>query len=134
LIKIKSIKLTLNKSQRIKKKRIFDELFKSGFSKTKHPVRIVWIETDLVEANSLQTAYVVPKRLFKSAAIRNLLKRRIKEAFRINQQEVLDLLNENKKQYAILFMYSSNKQSDYLNIEKSVKHLLSQFIKSNELD
>lgn len=127
-------KLTLNKSQRIKKKRIFDELFKAGKSKNKFPIRMVWVATDLIEKNNLQTAFVVPKRLFKSATVRNLLKRRVKEAFRINQIEIVEHINQSEKKFAILFMYSNNEIQDFKIIEKSVKYLLQHFIKANELD
>jgi len=95
---------------------------------------MVWVATDLIEKNNLQTAFVVPKRLFKSATVRNLLKRRVKEAFRINQIEIVEHINQSEKKFAILFMYSNNEIQDFKIIEKSVKYLLQHFIKANELD
>ena len=65
----------------------------------------------------------VPKRHFKRAVRRNLLKRRIKEAYRLNKG-IIDSLGVD-----IMFIYSSNQIADFSQIESDVKGILSKLAK-----
>ena len=47
-------------------------------------------------AHPVAMAVSVPKRLFKKAVDRNLLKRRIKEAYRLNKASFYDLMVQDK--------------------------------------
>lgn len=70
--------------------------------------------------------FSVPKREFKRAVKRNLLKRRMREAVRLNQAECLgDLCAD------YLLVYISKEICDYSVIEAAVRHILS---KSKKLD
>ncbi len=53
----------------------------------------------------------VPKRLHKRAVARNLIRRRIKEAYRLNKHHFYKQLREKRIQMAIL--YTSPKLLDY---------------------
>lgn len=60
----------------------------------------------------------VPKRLFKRAVRRNLLKRRIREAYRTQKQ----LLPGNG--YSIMILYNSKEVMDFEVIRNQVKDIL----------
>lgn len=68
----------------------------------------------------------VPKRLYKRAVKRNLLKRRMREAVRLNQAECLDGFCAD-----YLLVYVAKDICDYSVIEAAVRDILS---KSRALD
>ena len=68
----------------------------------------------------MSVAVSVPKRLFKRAVDRNLLKRRIREAYRLNKQGLYDLLLQSDQKLHILIQYHQKEITDYRSIETSI--------------
>lgn len=78
---------TFKKEERLCSRRYLDLLFKNSSSFLLYPFRISYLFVD--EASSVQAQVVinVPKKRYKRAVDRNLLKRRIREAYRLNKKE-----------------------------------------------
>ena len=64
----------------------------------------------------------VPKKHFKRAVKRNLLKRRIREAFRLQK----DLLMDGPGRYDILFTFVDDEVADYETIRAAVAAILTE--------
>jgi len=77
--------------------------------------------TDLSPARILIS---VPKRYFKKAVMRNLLRRRIREAYRKNKVPLTEYLIKNEKHMDLAIIWSSPDPADYGQIEESVKELI----------
>jgi len=71
----------------------------------------------------------VPKRSFKRAVKRNLLKRRMREAFRLNKLDFYALLRRQKKQVIIFFHYVSPEVLPYGHIELNMQKALDKLAK-----
>lgn len=122
-----TLSFTLPKSERLNSKNSIDLLFAQGQSFVVYPFRIVYTElTEEQQAGSAAMFVSVPKKRFKRAVKRNLIRRRTKEAYRLNKHLLLPVLQEHNKHLAIAFIYLDKEIRLFDNIEKKMKELLIQ--------
>ena len=119
----------LHSSARLKSRRSIGRLFgPEGRSIAAYPVRAIFRrDVDAEEPYGIRVAFVVPKKRFKSAVDRNLLKRRLREAFRLNSDRVAGTQEEclrEKQQCHVLFMYTGKEELSYAEIEKRMQKVL----------
>ena len=99
---------TLHKVERLDKKKIIEKMFAGGSrSFSVFPLRVVYLPVEELEADA-SVLISVSKRRFKRAVKRNRVKRQIREAYRVNKHELLNILVERKCRLAIAFIYLSD--------------------------
>ena len=99
---------TLHKVERLDKKKIIEKMFAGGSrSFSVFPLRVVYLPVEEQEADA-SILISVSKRRFKRAVKRNRVKRQIREAYRVNKHELLNILVERKCRLAIAFIYLSD--------------------------
>lgn len=100
-----SIRYSFTKEERLCHKKRISSLFAEGRGFTCYPFRIVWKSTPLDVDYPAQVAITVTKRSFKQAVKRNLLKRRIREIYRLNKHLLYKDLNDRKAQISFMIVY-----------------------------
>ena len=113
------MKLTFDKNAKLKSKKAIESLFSEGQSYVSHPIRIVFT-AEAAEQYEMKVGVSVAKKRFKHAVDRNLLKRRIREAYRLNQH----LVDLPEHSVDALFIYTSSKIKDFEVINQSMKEIL----------
>ena len=113
------------KSEHLCLKSTFDELFKSRKSIYGNGFKIVWM-TNNDTNTSAHVAISVSKRNIKRAVHRNVLKRRIKEAYRLHKLPLIQLLEELTLSVSFIFIYTLKEIKEYREIEENVIHSLSK--------
>ena len=117
------------KKQKLCSEKSIDKLFSNGKSILEDPFLAIW---DLEEKNNLlplRALIVVSKKKIKKANHRNTLKRRVREAYRIQKKELELLLERNKQQLNLAIIYRREEMYDYKYLEKKINLLLKRLIK-----
>lgn len=116
---------TLPKSERLHGKTKISALMSKGRWGFMSGLKYCFLKGDGGEAASNGIIVSVPKRLFKRAVKRNLLKRRLREAYRTQK----DLLPP--KGHSILFLYNTKEVLEYSEVRERVGEILKR-IADNE--
>lgn len=111
---------TLSKEERLSWKRYIDLLFEKGQSFVAFPLRVVYlsVEEDLPARASFLVS--VPKKKFKRAVKRNLIKRQVREAYRVRKYELIEPLEAKNKSMLVAFLYLDKEIHPFATMEKAI--------------
>ena len=113
---------TFKKEERLRSKKLIERLFVEGDSFLVYPIKVVALEIEFKEKYPAKAAFAVSKKLFRKAVIRNTLKRRMREAYRLNKHVLF--LDEIPSKKAIMFIYISKEILPFSIIEKAMIKIL----------
>lgn len=128
---------TFPKNERLCSHAVIEQLFAKGASFICYPFRVIYLPAQLPQDVPAQVMFSISKKRFKRAAHRNLLKRRCKEAYRLNRKQFMETQRKNDQQIAFAMVYISSEQLPYSKICKGmIKSLskLSQQLGQNSTD
>ena len=110
-----SPRLTLGKDKRLHRRNDIDLMFKTGASFTAQGLRFVYCPAPPEDASPLRALFVVSRKKHRKAVTRNLIRRRMRDAYRRHQ----DLLYAAGRLY-IGVIYLPTTVSDYPAIEAAM--------------
>ena len=114
---------TLHKGERLRGEQVISYLFDHGNIFFQAPYKVCWLKIPETGLFPSRFAVSVPKRRFKRAVKRNLLKRRTREVFRTNKQ-ILNTAISDGKQVHLLVIYAYDKLLPYAELEKAMRKIL----------
>ncbi len=143
---------TFQRGERLKSRKVIEQLFKGGQSFAHYPLRIVWTIMD--EPNGefpAQFALSVSKKKFKRAVDRNRIRRLMREAYRLNKHILYERLETSRQspvnsqqqlasaeatadktsyqQLALMVIYTGSEILSFQEIEKAMRDMLRRFVK-----
>lgn len=120
----------LPKSDRLYADKLIKELFNEGSSFFLYPFKVLFYVKGQSDNGTGQVLFSVSKKKIKKAVGRNLVRRRIKEAYRLNKS----LLELQGKQISIGLIYVSSDLMEFAEIQPkmiSILKKLSQILSQN---
>jgi ribonuclease P protein component len=117
----------LQKNERLHSKKSIKELFDKGSSFFLYPFKVLYLAVDSGQLETNQVLFSVPIRKVKKAVQRNYIKRRIKEAYRLNKE----LISSEDGKYQIAFIYVSTQLEDFHTIQIKVQRILKKIAEPN---
>ena len=121
------------KREHLKSKSAIDNLYANGSSVTAFPLRAVFLSSSAEPGTPTAVILIsVAKRRFRHAVDRNLMKRRIREAYRLNTQPFIDEMQKRSKQIAVAILYIDNRHSSTQFLQRKMQKLLSSIIEKEQ--
>ncbi len=124
-----NVNFTYSKKDKLKSKKLIEQLFTEGKAVTAYPLRLVYLKTEFVDGSKLKTGVSVSKRLHKTAVSRNRIKRLLREAYRLNKPLYF---NNSSASYAFMILYLSKDGTTFDKLNRSIKLLFEKFLDKNE--
>ena len=116
---------SLKKSERLKKRDDIQRLFKYGDSIYEYPIKLYHLKVENGDdPAALLFGVSVPKKKFKRAVDRNLLKRRIKEAYRKHNAPLKIHFLAQEDKLLLMPVFLDNEIAEYSLIEGKIILLL----------
>ena len=117
------------KKQKLCSETVIKVMFSNGKSFTTSAVRLVWKEDNNEDEVTVKSIIVVPKKKIRLAVKRNIIRRRMKEAYRLHKIELESMLKDKKLQLSIAMIYQKDKILPYKTVEEEIKLILERLCK-----
>ena len=117
----------LGKEQRVKSRKIIEELFNGGKSFSSGSIRVHYLFTE--NGPALQFGAGASTRNFKKSVDRNKIKRRLREAWRLQKLPLTELLLQQNHKLAVFFIYSGKELPEYKVVFDSTTKAISKLEK-----
>jgi len=120
---------TFTKEERLSSRSSIERIFADGSSFFMYPYAIHFLEwVDDTRPYPAAIVISVAKKRFKRAVDRNLIKRRIREAYRLNKHNFYAALTESNKQVVFLVSYSAKEIMPYASLEQKLVPALDRLV------
>ena len=118
-------RFSLGRQERLKSSLDIQDLLKNGRSVSCFPFKVYWeISREEDQKSPVRMAVSVPKRKFRRAVDRNLMKRRIREAYRHNKELIYSQLRERQMNIILIILFLSDELMSFERLNGGMRELL----------
>ena len=121
---------TLGKKERLKRRKIIEQLFSEGKAVHVPPLRAVYKLYSNTLDSSLQAGFTASSRQFKKAVDRNRIRRLLREAWRIQKNSLQEKLANEQKQLAVFIVYGGKELPSLATLKEQMAVILSKLAKA----
>jgi ribonuclease P protein component len=99
---------TFKKAERLSLNKRIEVLFSTGASVSLYPIKILWLPCTEPMEFPVQVLFTISSKRFKSAVVRNRIKRKVKESYRMRKSALYEELNKHNRNLLISILYIGN--------------------------
>ena len=127
-----SRQFTYGRQERLKSRKLIEQLFREGRSLAISPFRVYWLlqgppapgsqpkGVSPVVPATVQCGFGVSSRQFKKAVDRNRVKRVAREAWRLQKKVVTDAMAARPEQLALFFIYTGRELPEFTVVKEKL--------------
>jgi ribonuclease P protein component len=119
----------LGKKERLKSRKQIDVLFAEGKSLAVFPVRVAYRFLPADNDPPVQAGFTVSKKYFKKAVDRNRGKRLLREAYRLQKNDLYEQLSRKGLKAYLFFMFTDKSLSSFNTIKEAMDSCLKRLQK-----
>jgi ribonuclease P protein component len=119
---------TFGASQKLKSRKAIEQLFRQGNAFSDFPLRILW-HINRHHVGGLQAGFTVGSRKFKKATDRNRIKRLMREACRLQKNELENVLGQKNLSMQVFFIFTGNELPQYITLFGKTRSVLNRLVK-----
>lgn len=100
------------REERLKEKLLVAKLFAKGSSIVEFPVRMLWYMDSNEDHPGIKLLVSVPKKKVRKAVSRNLIKRKMRESYRLNCSSLRDTILKNNRSLILGLVFIGDTGTD----------------------
>lgn len=114
--------------EKLKSRKSIQSLFEERKSFTTPSIRVIYKIIHDASVSLPLFAVSVPKKYFKKAVTRNLIKRQIREAYRLNKYAIQRACEVKQITLEMMWIWTKKEDQEYIEIENQVNLLLNKLL------
>ena len=118
---------TFGKNEKLCSKILIEKVFKEGASIRCNNLVIKYLIGEFELPSSCQVLISIPKKNIRTAVKRNLMKRRIREAYRLHKHDMIQMLATKNKNMLLCIIFIPKFTLEYKNIEQNIIQITDNF-------
>lgn len=122
---------TLGKNERLKSRKQIERLFREGKTISVFPFYVYYLywPASIISEPTLQFGVGVSGKNFKKAVDRNRIKRLIREAYRLQKNELQSAVRSNNRHLNVFLIFTSKELPDFRVVQEKVNVILDRLMK-----
>lgn len=122
-------KYSFPKEEKLKSSKAISYIFREGQNVFSYPLKFIFIITEQPEASNPKIAVSVSGKNFRKATERNLIKRRLRESYRLNKPFIAQTCIHSNLQLTGMFIFVGKEILSYNEITKGMLGVFSKLKK-----
>lgn len=123
-----SRKFGFGRKEKLKSRKQIEELFLNGKNFSVFPLRVTYQLLPSDEP-TVQVGVTAGKKYFKKAVDRNRIKRLIREAYRLQKNDLIEVLKQKGKKGFLFFMYTDKTIASFSTVKETMNKALKRLEK-----